>query len=483
MKVFNKKVALFLVLAILAVTVIGCGAKEEPKEEVVKEVISEDLTTDVVVIGAGGAGLAAALEVKENGKDVIVVEKMGIAGGNTLRATGGINAAETSVQKDLGIEDSVELHYEDTIKGGHEKNDEELVKTMTENAADSIEWLLGKGADLSDIGRLGGASADRAHRPSGGSAVGPHLVDVLKENIEKEGITVLTKTTATEILFEDEVKGIKVENKDGEEFTINANSVIVATGGFGANIDMVVEYKPELEGFGTTNHDGATGEGIKLAQAIGADVTQMEEIQIHPTVVKGTGIMITEAVRGNGALLVNKNGERFINEVDTRDVVSKAVLEQEGGSAYLLFGNEIKEGLKAIENYIKQGLTTEGETLEELAKELDMDAEKLQETVAHYNELVDGGEDTDFNRPDMPSKIEEGNFYAIEISPAVHHTMGGLKINTNAEVLNEAGEVIKGLYAAGEVTGGVHGGNRLGGNALTDIITFGKIAGKAASER
>lgn len=482
----KKFLSLLLVLSMLSVLVLGCAKTEEPieeeKEDVVGEVETDNLSTDVVVIGAGGGGLAAALEAKSAGSDVIVVEKMTIVGGNTLRATGGLNAAGTSVQKELGIEDTPEVHYEDTMKGGDEKNDPELVKTLTDNAADTVEWLIGIGADLTDVGRLGGASNDRAHRPTGGSAVGPHLVEVLKSNAEKEGIDIMLDTTATEILYEDgKVNGIKATDKEGNEFTIDAKAVVLATGGFGANSDMVVEYKSDLKGFGTTNHLGATGDGITMAMAIGADTTQMDEIQTHPTVVPDNGYMITEAVRGNGALLINREGKRFTDEIGRRDVVSEAILDQEGQSAFLVFDDTIRESLAAIDGYIKKGFTTEGETVEELAEALGIDPVALNETIEAYNGFVDAGTDGDFQRADMPRKLERAKYYAIEIAPAVHHTMGGLKINTEAEVLDTAGTIMGGLYGAGEVTGGVHGGNRLGGNALADIITYGRIAGKNAA--
>jgi len=487
----KRFLALILAITVLVSLMTGCASKNN-ENEANKETINQtndkmeeakDRTTDVVVIGAGGAGLTAALEVKKAGKDVIVVEKMPMVGGNTLRATGGINAAGTTVQKELGIEDSVDIHYEDTMKGGYEKNDPKLVRTLAENAADAVEWLISLGADLNDVGRLGGATNNRAHRPTGGAAVGSHIVQVLKENAEKENIEILLETKATEIIYEDnEVKGIVAVDKAGNEFRIEAKAVIIATGGFGANIDMVAEINSSLAGFGTTNQPGATGDGIVMAEAIGAALTQMDEIQTHPTAVPSNGYMITEAVRGNGAILINRDGKRFTNEIGTRDVVSADILAQEGQTAYLLFDTNVRESLKAIEEYISMKLTTEGETLEELAEKLNISAENLVETINNYNNYVDSKEDKEFDRPDMPRKLDKGPYFAIEVVPAIHHTMGGIKINEKAQVLDKEGNIMKGLYAAGEVTGGVHGGNRLGGNALADIIVFGRIAGQTAVE-
>lgn len=443
---------------------------------------SNDLKTDVVIIGSGGAGLAAAIEAKDAGKEVIIVEMMNMVGGNTLRATGGLNAAGTSIQKDQGIEDSADSHYEDTMKGGYNINNPALVEILASQAADGVEWLIGLGADLSNVGRMAGSSHDRTHRPTGGAPVGPHVVQVLKENAEDRGIEILLETKATEVISKDgKVIGIKVEQKDGTTFNIKADAVIIATGGFGASEEMFAGFDTKLAGFGTTNHAGATGSGIIMGQAIGADVVDMDQIQTHPTVVPSNGHMITEAVRGNGAILVNAKGERFVNELATRDVVSAAILEQEGQTAYLVFDNSIRESLSAIDGYIRMGITLEGTTIEELAGNAGMDSDTLVNTITAYNGFVDGV-DTDFERADMPRKLIESSYYAIEIGPAVHHTMGGLVINADAQVIDTEGNVITGLFAAGEVTGGIHGGNRLGGNAMTDLIVFGRIAGKSAAK-
>ncbi|SCY96507.1 flavocytochrome c [Alkaliphilus peptidifermentans] len=478
----NKSKRIIILALVVIMTVIAfTGCNSNTSEEVDNKVVN--LTTDVVIIGSGGAGLAAAIEAKDGGKEVIIVEKMPLVGGNTLRATGGLNAAETSVQKEQGIEDSIASHYEDTMKGGYEKNIQELVTVLTENAADAVEWLINLGADLNDVGRMAGASQNRSHRPTGGAPVGSHIVKVLKDNAEARDIKILTETTATEILTEEgKITGIIVTDKNSNEFIIEAKAVIVATGGFGANTTMFADLDNSLSGFGTTNHPGATGDGITMAAAVGAGLVDMEEIQTHPTVVPSNGYMITEAVRGNGAILINSEGKRFVNELQTRDVVSEAILEQDGKTSFLLFDEGVRESLSAIEGYVRQGLTKEGETIEELAEVLGIDSEILMATLETYNGAVTDGEDKEFGRDDMPRSLENSKYYVIEVGPAVHHTMGGLKINTLAQVLDENGQVISGLYAVGEVTGGIHGGNRLGGNALTDLIVFGRLAGQTAAK-
>ena len=447
-----------------------------------------DTECDIVIIGAGGAGLTAGTEAASSGAKVIILEKMGIVGGNSNYSTGGINAAYTKEQERLGIKDSKEVFYEDTMKGGRYLNDPALVKKLVDESAGIVEWLQSPivGADLSDVGMFGGATNKRIHRPQGGGAIGAHLVPLLHKAALAQGAEIRLNNKVIDILSDTEGKkamGVRVSTESGE-YTILAKAVIIASGGFGANSDMVVFYQPTLKGFGTTNHKGATGDAFAMVEKFDAALTQMEQIQSHPTVVKGTGIMITEAVRGNGAILVNRTGRRFVNEMETRDIVSSAVLKGPGKVAYIVFDQNIRESLKAIETYAKQGLLTEGATIRELADNLRIDSVALEYTIEEYNKSVAAKNDTEFGRnpASMERAISKAPFYAIEIEPAIHHTMGGLKINTAAQVLNKSGKPIAGLYAAGEVTGGVHGAERLGGNAVADICIFGKIAADSAVE-
>lgn len=439
---------------------------------------------DIVIIGAGGAGLAAGIEAKQNGASVIILEKMGVAGGNTTSATGGLNAADTSIQKKLGIKDTKEQFFADTMKGGYNKNDEKLVRQMTEMAPATVEWLMSFGVDLSDVGKMAGSTNSRTHRPKGGAAVGAHMIPVMENYALECGVDLRKNSKVTDIIKENgKAAGVKVSAENGK-YTIKAKAVIIATGGFGASPEMVVKYKPELKGFGTTNHKGATGDAFAWIEKFDGQLTQMDEIQTHPTVVPGNGLMITEAVRGNGAIMINREGKRFGSEMATRDVMSKDILNQTGKTAYLVFDMSVRKSLKAIEGYVKKGLLTEGETPEALAEKLGINPADFAATIAKYNEYQAAGEDPDFGRKasEMPRALSEGPFYAVEVGPAIHHTMGGIKINTKAQVLNSKNEPVPGLYAAGEVTGGVHGGNRLGGNAVADICVFGKIAADSALE-
>jgi fumarate reductase flavoprotein subunit len=442
----------------------------------------EDATTDIVIIGSGGAGLTAAIEASMDGAKVIVIEKNSFMGGNTNYATGGMNAAGTKYQEAKGIKDSPELFYKDTMKGGHDLNNPELLKVLTEKSADAIYWLESLGADMSNISRSGGQSADRMHTAPGGAAVGSYLMGIFEENVKKLGIDVRLNTKAVEILSEgNKATGIKVETSEGQQYTVNAKAVIVASGGFGANQDMVVKYKPELKGFGTTNQPGATGDAFAMVEKLDVALVDMEQIQTHPTVVPVKNEMITEGVRGEGAILVNKDGKRFINELETRDVVSKAILSQQGGKAFLVFDSGVVERVAAIKKYKDGGLLTEAASVKELAEKTGVSAAELEKTINAYNGYFKSQDDKEFGRRVLAGELAKGPFYAVEVGPAIHHTMGGIKINTNAEVLNNSGKVVEGLFAAGEVTGGVHGGNRIGGNAVADITIFGKIAGKSAA--
>ena len=440
-------------------------------------------SADIVVIGAGGAGMTAAIQAAQDGAtNVVIIEKTAMAGGNTTRATGGLNASETTFQDRDAIEDSNQLFIDDTMKGGKNINDLSLVTYMAENSAEALYWVNDLGADLTVGGLFGGASVKRIHRPSDTSAVGPVLVKTLMSQIEKLNIPVLYNTKADEILTDENgaVSGVKVTDENGT-YTINCKAVVVATGGFGANSEMVEKYNPSLTGFGTTNVAAATGDGIAMGTAIGAATVDMEQIQTHPTVHPETQTMYTEAVRGNGAILVNKEGARFTNEMGTRDVVSAAILEQTDGQAWLVFDHAVRTSLKAIEGYIKAGIVTEAATIEELATAIGADPATLSATMTKFADDVTNGNADEFGREGLELPLTEGNFYACLVAPAIHHTMGGLKINTAGEVLNEEGNAIAGLFAAGEVTGGVHGANRLGGNAVTDIVVFGRTAGTSAN--
>ena len=519
--------------AAAALTAAGLNP-DDYKTAVEKTGSAEDSTVDadVVVVGAGGAGMTAAITAAAEGKSVVILESQSMVGGNSVRATGGMNAGKTVYQDEnefgesAGVEktlktaaekyadnetitalaktvseqwaayqanptgyfDSVELMELDTMIGGKGINDPELVETLCANSADAIDWLDEHGITLHDVSSFGGASVKRIHRPVNAEgktvSVGSYMIPLLEENCKKAGVQILLNTTANEILTDANgaAAGIKATGSTGETVTVNAKAVVLTTGGFGANLDMVVKYKPELKGFMTTNAAGIQGQGIEMAEAIGAATVDMDQIQIHPTVEANTAALITEGLRGDGAVLINAEGKRFIDEVGTRDVVSAAEIAQTGSYSWLVVDQAMVDASSVIQGYIKKGYTVTGETYEELGKAMGVDAAAFAETMDKWNGYVEAKNDPDFGRTSFANPLNTAPYYAVKVTAGVHHTMGGLKINANTEVLNEKGEVIPGLFAAGEVTGGVHGANRLGGNAVADFTVFGRIAGAAASD-
>ena len=443
-----------------------------------------DKAYDVVVVGSGGAGLSAAIQAHDLGASVVVVEKMPVIGGNTNKASAGMNAAETKFQKLKGIVDSKDLFYKETLTGGKNKNNPELLRYFVENAPDAIDWLDNNGIELSGITTTGGMSIDRTHRPASGAAVGGFLISGLQKNINRRGIEVMLDTNVTEILTENhKVVGVKVSEEDGSVQTIKAKAVIIATGGFSANREMVEKYRPDLKGFVTTNHKGATGSGIMILEKLGAGTVDMKEIQIHPTVEQTTSYLISESIRGGGAILVSQKGQRFVNELDTRDKVSAEIINLPEHYAYILFDQQVRNENKAVEEYLSHDLVVQADTIKDLADKLSIDSNTLSQTIERYNQFAETKRDEDFGRTTgMRHPINKGPFYAIKIAPGVHHTMGGVTINTETQVLDTDKHVIQGVFAAGEVVGGVHGANRIGGNAVADIIIFGMQAGRKATD-
>ncbi|MDI9505176.1 MAG: flavocytochrome c, partial [Bacillota bacterium] len=386
----------------------------------------------------------------------------------------------------VGYFDSQELMELDTMIGGKGINDPVLVKTFVEGTAEGVEWLKSIDIDLNGAGAFGGASVKRIHFPvvdGKKQSVGAYMVPRLeKALIARDNIILLTDTTAHTILTKDGAAcGILATGESGNTVTVNAKAVVLTTGGFGANLPMVASYAPQLEGFMTTNAAGILGQGIVMAQAIGADIVDMEQIQIHPTMETNTASLITEGLRGDGAILVNAEGNRFIDEVGTRDVVSAAEIAQPGSFSWLVVDQAMLDVSSVIAGYVSKGLTIQGDTYEALAEAIGVDAETFAKTMNEWNACVEAKSDPAFGRTSFANPLNTAPFYAIKVTAGIHHTMGGLKINPDTQVLNTEGMAIPGLYAAGEVTGGIHGANRLGGNAVADFVVFGRIAGEEAA--
>ncbi len=458
---------------------------------------TEVLNADIVVIGAGGAGLAAAVSANQNGASVIVLEKMPQVGGNTIISGSAYNAVDPSRQEPQGIEDSVDKHYEQTLKGGDNLGNPVMVRTLVENSYPTLQWLESLGMEFKDhVFTVLGGLWPRAHKPV--LPLGTGYIKTYTDYISShDGITVLTDTKVTEIYLED-VDGVKRANvvkAEGPNGTVVAQghkAVIVATGGFGANKEMRDKYNkiwPSLSTVGTTNHPGATGDGLALAENIGAELIGLEHIQLLPMGDPVTGSLsgnIEQAVENR--IFINKDGNRFVNEAERRDVMTRALFEQKDNFMWIVLDShnyptmDTKNNFnETIQELVDQDRALMADTLDELAEKMNVDAENLKAAVAEFNAAVESGGPDSFGRTLFQHKMDTPPYFAGGRIPTVHHTMGGIRINEKAQVLDKDGNIIPGLYAAGETTGGIHGSNRLGGNALVDINVFGKIAGANAA--
>ena len=443
--------------------------------------------TDLLIVGSGAAGFTASMAAREAGvKNLIMIEKMAVPGGNSQLAAGGMNAAGTKFQKQAGIEDNPQLMFDDTMKGGKNVSNPDLVRVLADKSNESIEWLDKHGATLSHVGQGGGSSAARMHGPADGAFVGPYLSKFFRDEAAKSNLDLRLNTKLVKLIkgTNGEITGALVKGKHTGIYQIDAKAVILATGGIGANPELIQKLRPDISPeVKTSNQPGSQGNGIILGENVGAAVVDAKEIQLNPTLLVGSPVIVSETVRGAGAVFVNKEGKRFISELTTRDKTSAAVSKQTGGVAYEIFDQKVRDKVKQTGAAFELGLAKEGRTLEELGKNAGIDPKNLAATIAQYNKYAEAGNDPEFGRPKISAKVDTPNFYAIEVTPAIHYYMGGLKINPQAKVIDKNGKVIEGLFAAGEVTGGVHGKNRLGGNSISETITFGRISGEEAAKR
>ena len=450
---------------------------------------------DVVVIGAGGAGFSAAITAKNAGANVVLLEKMPAVGGNSLISGAEMNVAKNWVQPKLGInDDSPELHAQDTFKGGDGKGDMKVINVMTHEALDAAKWCrdyLGVRFEDDNLFFFGGHSRKRALIPVGHT--GTEFIAKFQAKADELGIPVITNMKAEELIKNKDgrVVGVKA-TMDGSEYTFNAKGgVVLATGGFGANPEMVKKYNPKIdERFKTTDAPGTTGEALYMAERAGAQLVNMGYIQTYPICdpISGAIELIADA-RFDGAIMLNQEGKRFVEELQRRDVLSEAILNQTGRYCWVLWNdkigsisNTVKAHANEYEAFTKQGIMTTCDDLKCIADFTKIPFDQLQKTVKRVSDMAGKGNDKDFNHRAGLMDMQQGKYYVIKAVPSTHHTMGGVRINEKAEALTAEGKVIPGLWAAGEVTGVTHGTNRLGGNAYTDIIVFGRIAGEAAAK-
>ncbi|WP_290432925.1 flavocytochrome c [uncultured Parasutterella sp.] len=449
-------------------------------------------TYNVVVIGAGGAGLTAAVSAKEAGaKKVVVLEKMMFAGGNTIRAGGGFNAAIKADYEKAGIKDSPKLHSEQTLAAGDGRGDPVLVNQLTEKAPESVQWLKDHGVKFQDhIYQIYGGLYKRARNPLGPR--GGAYIKALLEVCKKEDIPIMFNTRVVEIIREGNlsgrVLGVKVEQKGKTMYIRATNAVVAAAGGFAASDRLTGISDPRMEKLGTTNHPGATGDVLTDLIDIGAGTRGLDYIQCIPGGVPGEKYPPNLFTHVDRFLFINLDGQRFIKEDARRDVLRDAMLDQPKAIAWTIVdadGFELQKNSKGPENEaaLKAGTLYHADTIEDLAKKTGLPAKELKEAVDTYNKAVDTKKDP-FGRAEtvLVNKIIKAPFYAGRVTMKRHHTMGGVIINKDAQVIDRHGNVIPGLYAAGEVTGGIHGTNRVGGNAMADIFTYGRIAGVNAAK-
>ena len=474
----------------------------EKVEVVVEKAADEEYACDVVVIGAGGAGLAAAISAQQNGANVIVVEKMPKVGGNTILAGGAVNAVYDRSEFAVKQNDSVFWHYTQTLAGGDYQGDPELVMTLVSNASDAIEWTKSLGMEWLGEDRVftvSGGLWPRAWKPV--MVAGTGFFDTYTKYIDahQDEIKLMLNTRATEILVDGNGNacGIVCTGETGNTITVKANSVVVATGGFAKNVELRMAYDAI---WGTldasvlsTNHEGATGDGVKMMQKLGADFIQMGNIQLLPLGDPVTGSLSGNIEHGvDSRIFVNKEGSRYGDEGGRRDDMTRDLFAQTDALMWIVMdsdtyptGDELNNFGETANGLVAAGRAVKADTLEELAGLMGVPADALVATVAEYNRHCTGGDlegqADEFGRTLFGAPIDNGPFYAGARVPTVHHTMGGVRIDTSCRVYNENGEIISGLYAAGEVAGGIHGTNRLGGNALTDTVVFGRIAGESAA--
>ncbi len=448
---------------------------------------------DVIVLGAGGAGLSAALTAAAAGKSVIVLEKLPSIGGNTQISGGGFAAPCNWMQIEEGIEDSPELFEEDVMVGGDNIADPDLVHVLAHGALDAAEWLRDEhNVSFDHMSFFGGHSVKRSLVPAGES--GAQITWPLKSDCEAAGIPIYTSMQATDFITAEDgsITAVKAHYPNGDEYTFTGSAFVLATGGFGSNIEMRLQYDPTLDdSIRSTDTVGTTGDGITMAEAIGADLVGMEWIQTYPTCdpVTGALLYIYDVRLDDCGLLVNEEGERFVEELDRRDVLSQAIKEQTGGYAYVFFDQKGVDDTGLFESHpgevqmcTELGTLYKGATIAEVAEAAGVDPAGLEATVAHWNEMCADGVDVDFNYRSEMNTYETGPYYLGRCVPSVHHTMGGVHITTDAQVVKTDGTTVPNLFAAGEVTGGIHGTNRLGSDAVADITVFGRIAGASAAQ-
>lgn len=472
----------------------------------------------IIIVGGGLAGLSAAHQCYLRGSNVVLLDKQGFLSGNSGKATSGINGALTRTQIDLKIEDLVQQFYEDTLATAKDRANPDLIRVLTYNSADAVHWLQEVfGLDLSVVSRLGGHSQPRTHRGKDAKFPGMAITYALMERLENlaeespERVQILKKCQVVDLLKDDtRISGVKYKHLDTKERGELLGPVIMATGGYAADFtknSLLRKYRPDIIDLPSTNGNHATGDGQKIVLKNNGVGIDLDKVQVHPTglinlddsdyIYGKSGaetprflFLGAEALRGEGGILINRKGERFCDELGTRDYVSGEMEKQNklgNGPIRLLLNSKAEDKLDFhIKHYILRNLMKKCSG-EELIKEMDIRRESLENTLHEYNISAKQGSDP-FGKKFYPATPfnwdPNGTYYMSFVTRVLHFTMGGIKINDRAEVLhqiNSAYEPFVGLYACGEVAGGVHGHNRLGGSSLLACVVYGRVAADSAT--
>ena len=455
-----------------------------------------DETFDVIVVGSGLAGLAAAKEARDAGCTAVILEKLERYGGNSVLAGGGLASWDSRMHlwKTLGTgEDSPELMTADALRSGKGENIPELVETLSANAPAAVDWMMDAGVKFREVlFHMGGQTVPRSYQCEGN---GKNMMDDVKAWVLASGAELRLGHKVTELLTENgAVVGVRC-TAGGNELLLGARKgVILASGGFAADVALRLEYSDIGEAYTCSNHPDATGEMLRCARALGAELVNMEYIQLFPCSNPVTGsvdrwALAAYAGAGAGAIYVNGSGRRFVCELEGRDVVSDAQIGHCEKPTWAIFNDHVIETVDLspadAERGIRFGRMVRADSVAELAEKLGMDPGVLRQTIDEHNAFLRGEAPDPFGKPRselMHPLADEEPIYAINQWPSVHFTMGGIRTDTGARVRRTDGSVIPGLYAAGEVCGGVHGANRLAGYALTECVVFGRLAGQNAAK-
>jgi len=458
---------------------------------------ADDFSDAIIVVGAGLSGGSCALTILEAGKRVILVEKEKKLGGNSVRASSGINASETHHQKDQNVPDTNELFAHDTAYSSTKDINAKptpLIQTLVVNSADGVRWLENHGLSLPVLSQCGGHSAARTHRPTSGAAGGYITLGLLRhvKKYAKQGKCKIIKTAKMTSLIKEggRIVGLRYTNtKTGDKnCSVRGQGVVMATGGFCYNVDMLKQYSPTNANLSTTNGHWANGEGMLVARDIGAKLVDMACVQVHPTGFidpkepnAREKTLAAECLRAAGALLINQSGHRFVNELGHRDDVTSAEKGQKGKIRLILNPvavAEVEPHVRMYTNFFK--VLKPYKNSYELAKDMNIDVAALKDTFDTYNASAKKGW-CPSGKPRFP-----GTPYTIDqelrvgfVEPVLHYVMGGISINPRAQALDTNDRIIPGLFACGETAGGVHGRNRLAGNSLVECVVYGRVAGNS----